>query len=194
MNTLRLCLSALLLLPLALIACDSAAPLGETATAPTYDARSADRCVNVRHAGLAELGAPVLMPVPPFGGAGGLPTPTEIGPYSGLFSSILTDEQRMGNGAVMYHLVHYFDDAAGNAFWTDDRAVCSPVQNDPATCLVNDRLTVVGGTGDFENASGFLHNRGLITLTDPVFDPGTGITTFGSLEVNLHGRVCGDGV
>lgn len=193
MNVLRLRLGALLL-PLLLAACDSAAPLNETASALPSGARPADRCVNVRSAADATLGAPVLMPVEPFGGAGALPTPISIGPYDGLISSILTEEQQMGNGALKYRLVHYFEDGAGNAFWTDDRAVCSPVGTDPATCLVNDRLELVGGMGDFENASGFLHNRGLLTLTDAVFDPATGITTFGSMEVNLHGRVCGDGL
>src|SRR5690606_29525988 len=121
-------------------------------------------------------------------------TPKQIVPYEGLLCSILTDEVQMGNGAIKYRLVHYFEDGAGNAFWTDDHAVCSPVGNDPATCLVNDRLTVVGGTGDFGNAEGFLHNRGLITLTEPVYDPDTGITTFGTLEIDLHGRICGDGL
>ncbi|HLT46538.1 MAG TPA: hypothetical protein VK002_04860 [Rubricoccaceae bacterium] len=192
MNTSRSFLGAVLLAA-ALIGCD-AAPLGDTASASPSDARPADRCMNVRHAGLAQLGAPVLIPVDPYAGSGALPTPTQLGPYDGLLSSILTDEVQMGNGAIKYRLVHYFEDGAGNAFWTDDHAVCSPVGNDPATCLVNDRLTVVGGTGDFGNAEGFLHNRGLITLTEPVYDPDTGITTFGTLEIDLHGRICGDGL
>lgn len=176
-------------LTLLVAACDSA----DTATimAPGADVKTSS-CVNVRHTGEAQLGFPVIIPIDPAAplvGGGGLPTPTVIGPYSGLMSSILRSEQQAGNGAVHYTLVHYFEeDGTGSSFWTEDSAVCAPVGTNPMTCLVNNRMNVVGGRGRFADASGRLHNRGLITITDPAGNP------FGSLKVNLTGRVCGAGV
>lgn len=188
--------SLLLILPLALVlaACDTVDPV--TANSITIAAADADvrgqSCVNVRHSGEALLGFPVFIPIDPVNplvGGGGLPTPTAIGPYTGLMSSILTDERPAGNGAVHYTLVHYFvEDGTGDAFWTEDRAVCAPVGTDPLTCLVNTNMEVVGGRGKFADAGGRLHNRGLITITNPEGNP------FGSLGVNLTGRVCGAGL
>ncbi len=181
----------LLIAPLALLlaACDVAGPVSTAAV--EAEARGPS-CINVRHSGDAQLGFPVFIPIDPIEplvGAGGLPTPTAIGPYQGMMSSILTSEQQAGNGAVHYTLVHYFEEhGTGDGFWTEDRAVCAPVGTDPFTCLVNTNMNVVGGRGKFAAASGRLHNRGLITITDPEGNP------FGTLAVNLSGRVCGDGL
>lgn len=183
--------SLLLIVPLALglAACDTADPA--TLSAAGADARG-QSCVNVRHSGEALLGFPVFIPIDPANplvGGGGLPTPTAIGPYTGLMSSILTSERPAGDGAVHYELVHYFvEDGTGDDFWTRDRAVCAPAGTDPFVCLVNTNMEVVGGRGKFAGASGRLHNRGLITITDPAGNP------FGSLQVNLTGRVCGAGL
>jgi hypothetical protein len=161
--------SLLLVVPLVLVlaACDTAEP---ALTAPGTDARG-QTCVNVRHSGEALLGFPVIIPIDPANplvGGGGLPTPTAIGPYVGVMSSILTSERQAGNGAVHYTLVHYFqEEGTGDDFWTEDRAVCAPVGTDPFTCLVNTNMEVVGGRGKFASASGRLHNRGLITISDP---------------------------
>jgi hypothetical protein len=184
----QLCACTVLAL-LALASCDTAAP-AFTASTSGIDARG-QACVNVRHTGTADLGFPVIIPIDPAEpliGGGALPAPTSIGPYEGMMSSILTSETPAGRGAVHYTLVHYWTNGTGDAFWTEDRAVCAPVGTDPFSCLVNDRMTIVGGTGVFTNAHGRLHNRGLITITDPTGNP------FGSVEVNLNGRVCSDGL
>jgi hypothetical protein len=48
---------------------------------------------------------------------------------------------------------------------------------------VSDVLTIVGGTGVFEDAYGQLRNRGIITITG--FAPPEG-----TLTVDLRGRIC----
>lgn len=191
MNTLRLRLGALLLLPFLLTACDSADPSAETVSASPADARPADHCVNVNGMAAFDLGFPVVLPPPlDITGGGALPTWVDLGPIEGTLSSVLTDPGDGGPGAQHWTLVHYFVDDDGDAFWTEDRAVCTPVGNDPALCRVNDVMTVVGGTGKFANASGRLLNHGLATITDPTFST----SPYGSLTGRLHGRLCGDGL
>jgi hypothetical protein len=187
---------SLIVLPIVTVlsfaACDSTA-VHEYAATASADARPAGACVNVRHTGEGLLGAPVVIPIgeEPIVGAGGLPTPTPIGPYNGMMSSVLLSETPQGNGAVRYELVHYWVNG-DDSFWTEDRAVCSPVGTNPLECLVNNRMTVVGGTGRFAGASGHLHNRGLITIY-PEPTMGESGVLIGSLEINLTGRVCGRG-
>jgi hypothetical protein len=122
-------------------------------------------------------------------GAGGLPSAANLGPFEGMLSSVLTSEAQSGSGALHYELAHYFvEDGTGDAFWTRDRAVCSPAGGGALTCRVNDVLSIIAGTGKFAGAEGSLRNHGVITITDPTGNP------FGTLTVDLRGRVCGDGL
>ena len=79
-------------------------------------------------------------------------------------------------------LQHAFQTPAGDYFLTQDRAVCAPAGPNPATCRVNDVLTIVGGTGIFANANGSLRNHGVIDFAQ------------GTLDFSIRGRVCGDGL
>lgn len=182
--------SLLALATLTLAACDAATSSGPVSA----DARSSSRCQNVAFQGEADLGAPVFIPPPPgeaapIVGAGGVPSTVDLGPWTGSLSSVLTSETRSGNGAVHYTLVHYFvEDGTGDAFWTRDRAVCAPAGGGALTCRLNDVLNVFAGTGKFEDAGGSLRNHGVITITDPTGNP------FGTLTVDLRGRLCGDGL
>lgn len=180
---------AILFVTVALAACDGAT----YSTSVLADARGADRCMNVYHTATADLGFPVIIPpmpgeVEPIVGAGGLPGAATLGAFTGQLSSVLTSESQSGEGVLHYSLVHYFDAGADGAFWTRDRAVCAPAGGGALTCRVNDVLTVAAGTGAFGNAGGSLRNHGVITITDPTGNP------FGTLTVDLRGRLCGDGV
>lgn len=191
---------ALLALWIGVAGCDSAGPSNlASALAEPAPVQTGQRCVLVNFEGEANLGAPVVISLPTgevYAGLGGLPGRAMIGPYEGLLSSVVVTQEQAGNGADKITLVHHFvEDGTGDAFWTDDRAVCSPAGRDPSTCLINANFEVVGGTGKFEGASGRLHNRGLATFfPGPVVDEETGRVLLGSLEVNLRGRVCGDGL
>lgn len=68
------------------------------------------------------------------------------------------------------------------SFTTVERAVCVPAGSSPAVCRVDDALTVVSGTGVIANASGILHNHGIIDL---------GAST---ITIRLRGRLCGGGL
>ena len=186
-----------LILPLVLAACDVTEVQPDAAATTATDAalspaRSADRCVNVQGEAAFELGFPVILPIsnPPLVGAGALPVPIDLGPIKGTLSSVLTDPGDGGPGAQHWQLVHYFVDGDGDAFWTQDRAVCAPADDDPSTCRVNDVMTIVGGTGKFENASGSLRNHGLVTITGPTFST----SPYGALDGAIRGRVCGNGL
>ena len=186
-----------LMLAVVLAACDVTEARPDIGAAPAADealatARSADRCVNVQGTAAMDLGFPVILPIsnPPLVGAGALPTPVDLGSLAGTLSSVLTDPGDGGPGAQHWQLVHYFVDADGDAFWTQDRAVCAPADDDPSTCRINDVLTIVAGTGKFENASGSLRNHGVVTITDPTFST----SPYGSVDGNIRGRVCGDGL
>lgn len=200
------------LLALAVAACGAEAnpvtvdPTGEATRA---EARSADRCMNVEltleH---APLGAWVFNGQPV---GGGQPVPVTMGNVEGWLASILLgdpDAATKGNsGTAQWALTHIFFTSEPTVdvgtwpfptpsvdlsqqtdwFMTDDRAVCADAGRGPFVCRVNDRMPIVEGTGIFQNAEGFLHNHGWITLTQPEIGVGYG-------EFQSRGRVCGDGV
>lgn len=170
---------------LALTGCDAAGP-------PPADAlaQSGDRCMNVAWKGEGYLGPGTSTPLPAGPSFGLLPTPATMGPYEGMLSSAVIEEYHGGNGATHIVLSHLFDDGEGNTFWTDDQATCAASDNDPSTCRVNDVMTVVGGTGDFEGAEGQLRNHGWITFFGAPDEAGR----FGTLALNVRGRICGDGL
>lgn len=177
---------------LSVAACDAVSPAVADSASAARAAGSPGACLHVEAAGLFDLGFPVLLPSPvDLAGAGGLPAPVDFGPFQGTLSSVVTDfGDGPANGAQNWTLVHYFVDGDGDAFWTEDRAVCAPAGPDPSTCRLNNNMTVVGGTGRFAGASGRLHNHGEITITDPTF----ATSPYGSLQGVLRGRVCAGGL
>jgi hypothetical protein len=139
--------------------------------------------VNAAADGGATLGFVIL----PDGtaGFGGTWTPISLGGLEGEMASVVTGQTVSGSnqqGAVHLTLKHAFRTAGGDYFMTEDRAVCAPAGANPATCRVNDALTIVSGTGVFANANGSITNHGVINFAA------------GTLEFVLHGRICGDGL
>lgn len=118
-------------------------------------------------------------------GFGATPAPGQVGDYQGYWASIILETVQSGNGATHYSLIHKFQDEDGDYFYTDDRAVCSPATGTGITCLINDQMSIVGGTGKFANASGKIKTHGPLTIGDPVCP-----NDAGSLSLELHGHVC----
>lgn len=178
-----LAISAILLLP----ACEARTPLSPTSAAidgsTLVASQSSQRCVNVSAEGVAQLGIVTL----PNGttGFGAIWLPITLDGLSGQMASVVTGEEVSGSaqqGARHLTLEHAFQMANGDYFLTNDRAVCAPAGPNPATCHVNDALTIVEGTGIFANANGSIRNHGTIDFAQ------------GSLTFTLRGRVCGDGL
>ena len=169
--------------------CDSSAPRSPAApggVGPTLTAsQSSERCANVSAEGTASLGLVTL----PNGtsGFGGTWFPVTLGGLSGEMASVVVSQEISGQGggqggAVHLSLEHAFRLPTGHYFLTHDRAVCAPAGPNPATCHVNDVLTIVEGTGVFTNANGSLRNHGVIDFAAS------------SLDFSIRGRVCGDGL
>lgn len=119
-------------------------------------------------------------------GFGAMPTPATVGEYDGYFASIILETTPSGNGATHYVLVHKFWMENGDYFYTNDKAVCSPATGIGATCMINDQMSIVGGTGVFANVSGKIKTHGPLTMGAPCSAP----YSFGTLELELHGHVC----
>ncbi len=119
------------------------------------------------------------------GSIGGLPTPTTFAGITGTLHSYvtsgLTPVGSKGQGATHLTLVHVFTSASGS-FFTDDRAVCSPIPGALGTCRLSDQLTIAGGDGAFAEAAGKLHNRGVLDFN-----------TF-TLTFHATGKICGAGL
>ena len=150
----------------------------------TADARPVDRCLNVAAQGVAPLAFPVTLPNGTTG-SGGAWSALSLGGISGEMASVLVSAQPSGSkgqGAAHWVLEHAFRTAAGDYFVTRDRAVCAPAGANPATCRVNDVLTIVEGAGIFANANGTLRNHGTIDFIA------------GTLDFSIRGRICGDGL
>lgn len=170
-----------LILPLAAF-CVAAACHGQPASPVCYD-------VELR--GTTDLGYPVVLPVgeEPIVGGGAFPAHAQVGPYAGTLASVVTEQEVDEQGVARFALVHYFE-AGGDAFWTEDAAVCTPVPGEAAACDVATEMRVVGGAGRFAGASGALRNEGRITFTDPSFQT----SPYGSLAYHTTGRVCVPGL
>ena len=143
--------------------------------------QSSERCVNVSAAGIASLGLVTL----PNGtsGFGGTWFPVTLGGLRGEMASVVVSQKPSGEGGALHlTLEHAFRLPSGQYFLTHDRAVCAPAGPNPATCQVNDVLTIVEGTGVFTNANGSLRNHGVIDFAA------------GTLDFSIRGRVCGDGL
>jgi hypothetical protein len=179
-------LVALVAVTVLLTACESRSfllsptPLG-TEGAGVAASQSEARCVNVFAEGAAPLGFVAL----PNGtaGFGGVWSPVTLGEWSGEMASVVTNQEMSGEqGALHLTLEHAFRLPSGDYFLTRDRAVCAPAGTNPATCRVNDVMTITGGTGVFTNANGSLRNHGVVDFAQ------------NALDFSIRGRVCSDGL
>jgi hypothetical protein len=94
-------------------------------------------------------------------------------------AAFATVESLTQSGGGAYHVVlrHRYATAGGEVHTTDE-GVLTPI--DPPLFQFNNRLTVVGGTGAFANATGTINAHGSVILG-------------GAIELRYHGRVCGIG-
>ena len=149
-------------------------------------AHAKDGCSNISIEGVSNLG--VIEVAPGIFVLGALPAPATIAGIPGLLGSVATGARTTGakaQGAQHLTLIHTFvstDPARPGSFTTSDRAILAPAGTDPNTGVINDVLEIVGGTGVFANADGFLMNHAIIDLD-----------TF-TLAFDTHGRICADGL
>src|SRR5690606_37606858 len=156
-----------LLAALALVACSAETTAPEPAVAESAldlsAARPASACTNVLAYASGGLG---LWDFEGFGGFGLAPTTITLGDESGIMASFVDSETISGSkGQGAHHIIlnHVFwSDDGESWFRTKDKASCAPGDNNPATCQVNDALTIVDGAGIYAGAAGQLHNHGLI--------------------------------
>ena len=147
--------------------------MGLLLTTPMTRARSSN-CQGIK----GHIEGQVIGPSPLCGGA-----LTEIGPFTdsegnilGNFLACATGLELEGNGAQKLQLVHTYTTNEGDTFTTSDDIVLSPI--DPPLYGVNNHALVTGGTGSYENASGFIE------------DHGTFSSETGEVSVDYHGRIC----
>ena len=108
---------------------------------------------------------------------------TELGPFTdsegnilGHFLACATGSEQEGNGAKKLQLVHIYTTNEGDTFTTSDDIVLSPI--DPPVYGVNNHALVTGGTGSYENASGFIADHGTFSFET------------GEVSVDYHGQIC----
>jgi hypothetical protein len=107
---------------------------------------------------------------------GGVPSTITLAGVTGQLGSIITGQSATGRAAHLT-LVHVFISSAGT-FLTEDRAICAQTSNDPTSCLINDDMRIVAGTGVFQDVSGFIHNTSRLDFVA------------GTLIGRAHGRIC----
>ena len=108
---------------------------------------------------------------------------TEIGTFTdsggnilGTFVACVTSQQQEGNGAIKLQAYHTYTTNSGDTFTTSDSIVLSPI--DPPIYRVDNRALITGGTGVFQDAFGFILDKG-------TFDTQTGV-----VSVDFHGQIC----
>jgi hypothetical protein len=147
--------------------------IGLFSTTPMTRARS-NNCQHIN----GHIAGQVIGPSPLCSGA-----LTEIGTFTdadgntlGTFVACATGLEQEGNGAQKLQLVHTYTINGGDAFNTSDDIVLSPI--DPPEYGVNNRAIVTGGTGNYQDASGFIVDHG-------TFNFQTGV-----VSVDYHGQIC----
>ena len=151
-------------------------------------ARPAESCENVQVNASSTLGLWSLNGVSGFGAQ---PFETTLAGIPGIMASAVSSESisgSKGQGAHHIFLSHYFWGEDGSWFRTDDRASCAPADDDPSTCQVNDHMRLVEGGGRFADATGQIHNHGLLHFTSPGPPPA------GTIDLRVIGRICGAGL
>lgn len=137
-------------------------------------------CEEVSQTGSLQIGE-ITITVPgeqSYTGIGALPGPFQIGKYSGEISSVIVKQTPTETGMIV-ELRHFFDDGAGNKFWTHDHAVMTPVDATMTKFSVYDEMAIFIGTGDFECSGGMLINRAVVDFAT------------NKLDYTCTGTVCG---
>lgn len=105
---------------------------------------------------------------------------TEVGTFTGEpgghFTACIVQRQQRGDGAVVFDLVHTYTFGGGDTVTTTDRVVAGPIA--PPLYRINNRATITGGTGRYQNAFGFIRDHGTVNMD-------TGV-----VSVDYRGRVC----
>lgn len=186
MSNRTLCRAAWMLAVVPLLgACEKGGDLAGVPDAQFSASRAGATCAVMDVSGSAELGV-ILPPLEGAFNLGALPSPFTVAGHEGTLYSYVTNGIPApvgadGRGATLITLRHIFTSPAGS-FYTDDRATCAPSPQGPGTCRISDQLTVAGGTGVFEGATGKLHNRGVIDFNTM------------TLTYHMTGRVCSAGL
>ena len=114
--------------------------------------------------------------------SGGAATGTISGDINGPVSAVIQQVEASGNDAAgALHLLmehHYTNLSPFGRVDTSDHAVLAPVDPAGEVYRMNNQLTIVGGTGIYSEAFGFLHTHGTVSLAS------------GAIDLRLQGRVC----
>lgn len=98
---------------------------------------------------------------------------------TGNASATVTELTAAGDGALHVRLEHEYAwqfEGGDGSILTEDQGVLSPI--DPPLYRFNNRLEVVGGTGQLAGASGAIRAHGAVDLGS------------GQIDLAYHGRVC----
>jgi len=101
---------------------------------------------------------------------------TVSGGLAGIVTAVILDIQASADGALHVQM-QTFTTSGGSELRTMDQAVLSPTA--PPEYRMDTLYTITGGTGNFANATGFLHNHGDINLST------------GAVSLRYDGRICG---
>lgn len=100
------------------------------------------------------------------------------GDLAGATRAILTSRTEAEGGSVRLGLTHDFVTNDRNTLKTTDTAVWTPVPGRAGVFHMATQYEIVGGSGDYENASGSLQNEGIAD------------TNSGLLTLRYSGEVC----
>jgi hypothetical protein len=114
--------------------------------------------------------------------SGGTASGTISGDVNGPVSAAIQQVDPSGNdGAGALHVLmehHYTNLSPLGRIDTSDHAVLAPIDRDAGLYRMNNRLTVVGGAGIYDDATGYLHTHGTVDFAT------------GQINLSLNGRVC----
>ena len=103
-------------------------------------------------------------------------TGTFTGQPAGTFVACITNIQNRGDGALVFDLTHTYVTDSGDTFTTSDHVIAGPIN--PPIYRINNRASITGGTGLYEDAFGFIRDHGTVDL-------GAGV-----VSVDYEGRIC----
>ncbi|CAN5693902.1 hypothetical protein BH23GEM11_BH23GEM11_12540 [soil metagenome] len=150
------------------------------ATLHRGDAAPADRCFNVRGTVVAEF-APSSMLHPMSGDAAVIEGQTsgDVVSHAYAWVDFLSHPPAdpSWSGAIQIRMRHlYVDPDMAWTVWTKDEGVLAPVG--PGLYRFNNRLEVAGGSGAFDEATGWLRSHGTVDFAA------------NEIVLEYHGRLC----